>query len=164
VAREYPEVELEHRHVDAASFELLRAPRRFDVVLTENLFGDILSDEIAAVVGGIGLLPSASIGDGPSLYEPVHGSAPDLAGRGIANPVGAILSAAMLLEHSLDRADLARVVEAAVAATLRELRTPDVGGSATTREFTAGVHRNLAWLRWAGVDAEDAAAASDWAV
>jgi 3-isopropylmalate dehydrogenase len=149
VAREYTDVELEHRYVDAASFELLQSPHRFDVVVTDNLFGDILSDEIAAVVGSIGLLPSASFGAGPSLYEPVHGSAPSLAGRGIANPTGAILTVAMLLEHSLGRPDLAKVVEAAVAATLRDVRTPDIGGEATTSEFTAMVHRNMSWLRWA---------------
>jgi 3-isopropylmalate dehydrogenase len=156
VGRAYPDVELEHRHVDAISFELLQAPRRFDVIVAENLFGDILSDEAAALVGSIGLLPSASMGAGPSLYEPVHGAAPALVGRGIANPTGAILCVAMLLEHSLGRADLARAVEAAVLATLRDTRTPDVGGSATTREFTAGVVRNLAWLRWDSSINEDA--------
>ena len=149
VGREYPDVELEHRHVDAASFEVLQTPHRFDVIVTDNLFGDILSDEVAAVVGSIGLLPSVSFGDGPSLYEPVHGSAPSLAGRGIANPTGAILTVSMLLEHSLGRPDLARVVEAAVAATLRDVRTPDIGGTATTEEFTGMVHQNLSWLRWA---------------
>jgi 3-isopropylmalate dehydrogenase len=163
VAREYPEVELEHRYVDAVSYELLAAPRRFDVIVAENLFGDILSDEAAALVGSLGLLPSASLGDGPSLYEPVHGSAPTLAGRGIANPTGAILCVAMLLEHSLGRADLARAVEAAVVATLRDTRTPDVGGTATTREFTAGVMRNLSWLRWDTPASEDIAS-SEWAV
>jgi len=143
VAREYPDVELEHRYVDAASFELLRVPGHFDVVLTENLFGDILSDEVAAVVGSIGLLASASLGDGPALYEPVHGSAPDLAGKGVANPTGAILSAAMLLEYTLQRPDLARAVEAAVVQALGDTRTPDVGGSATTEEFTGAVRRRL---------------------
>ncbi|HUG52183.1 MAG TPA: 3-isopropylmalate dehydrogenase [Vicinamibacteria bacterium] len=155
VAREHPGVELEHRYVDAAAFELLQAPRRFDVVLTENLFGDILSDELGAVSGSIGVLPSASFGDGPSLYEPVHGSAPDLAGRGIANPVGAILSVAMLLEHSLGRPDLAYAVQVAVSTTLRERRTPDVGGTASTSEFTSGVLSNLAWARWSSPDTED---------
>jgi 3-isopropylmalate dehydrogenase len=150
VGAEYPDVELEHLYVDSASFELLRTPHRFDVVLTENLFGDILSDELAAIVGSIGLLPSASLGPGPALYEPVHGSAPDLAGRGIANPTGAILTVGLLLTHSLRRPDLGRLVESAVRAALRELRTPDVGGTATTAEFTAAVHRHLAWLRWAG--------------
>jgi 3-isopropylmalate dehydrogenase len=155
VAREYPDVELEHRYVDAAAFELLKAPHRFDVVLTENLFGDILSDEVGVVVGSIGLLPSASLGEGPSLYEPVHGSAPDLAGHDTANPVGAILSAAMMLELSLNRAELARSVEAAVMATLREVRTPDLGGRATTTEFTAAVRRNLDWLRWSHPSPEE---------
>jgi 3-isopropylmalate dehydrogenase len=164
VGREYPDVELEHRYVDAASFEMLQAPQRFDVILTENLFGDILSDEAAAFVGSIGLLPSASLGDGPALFEPVHGSAPALAGRGIANPTGAILSVAMLLEHGLGRPDLARLVEAAVAATLHEVRTPDIGGSATTTEFTGAVHRNLTWLRWAGETCEESVASSEWAV
>jgi 3-isopropylmalate dehydrogenase len=103
LARDFPEVELEHRYVDAASFELLAAPCRFDVVLADNLFGDILSDELAAVVGGIGLLASASLGDGPGIFEPVHGSAPDLAGRGVANPTGALLSGAALLTHGLGR-------------------------------------------------------------
>jgi 3-isopropylmalate dehydrogenase len=164
VAREHAGVELEHRYVDAASFELLQAPRRFDVVLTENLFGDILSDELAAVSGSIGILPSASFGEGPSLYEPVHGSAPDIAGRGLANPVGAILSVAMLLEYSLGRPDLAHAVNVAVATTLRERRTPDVGGTATTAEFTSGVLSNLAWARWASPDAEDAGLSYGWGV
>jgi 3-isopropylmalate dehydrogenase len=163
VAREYPDVELEHRYVDAAAFELLKAPHRFDVVLTENLFGDILSDEVGVVVGSIGLLPSASLGEGPSLYEPVHGSAPDLAGHGTANPVGAILSAAMMLELSFNRAELARSVEAAVMATLREVRTPDLGGRATSAEFTAAVRRNLDWLRWSHASPEDEAS-YEWGV
>jgi len=163
VAHEYPDVELEHRYVDAAAFELLKAPHRFDVVLTENLFGDILSDEVGVVVGSIGLLPSASLGEGPSVYEPVHGSAPDLAGHGTANPVGAILSAAMMLELSFNRAELARSVEAAVMATLREVRTPDLGGRATTAEFTAAVRRNLDWLRWSHASPEDEAS-YEWGV
>jgi 3-isopropylmalate dehydrogenase len=163
VAREFPDVELEHRYVDAAAFELLKAPHRFDVVLTENLFGDILSDEVAVVVGSIGLLPSASLGEGPSLYEPVHGSAPDLAGQGTANPVGAILSVAMMLELSLNRAELARSVEAAVTATLRDVRTPDLGGQATTAEFTAAVRRNLEWMRWSHASPEDEAS-YEWGV
>lgn len=143
VAREYPAVQLEHRYVDAASFELLAAPHRFDVVLAENLFGDILSDEAAAVTGSIGVLASASLGAGAPLFEPVHGSAPDLAGKGIANPIGAILSVALLLEYALARPDLARAVEAAVVDALEHTRTPDVGGTATTSEFTAAVLRLL---------------------
>ncbi|HJS59698.1 MAG TPA: 3-isopropylmalate dehydrogenase [Vicinamibacteria bacterium] len=148
VAKEYPDVELEHRYIDAMSFELLQAPQRFDVVLADNLFGDILSDEAAAIVGSIGVLPSASLGEQTPLFEPVHGSAPQIAGRGIANPTGAILSVAMLLEYALDRPDLARSVERAMAEALRGTRTPDIGGTATTSELTAAVHRHLEWLRW----------------
>jgi 3-isopropylmalate dehydrogenase len=167
VAKEYPAVHLEHRHVDAMSFELLQAPHRFDVILTDNLFGDVLSDEAALIAGAIGVLPSASLGDGPAIFKPVHGPAPELAGRGVANPTGAILAVAMLLEHSLNRPDLARIVESAVNVTLRDVRTPDVGGKATTREFTEAVHRNLSWLRWAHTPAEDeteATASSEWGV
>jgi 3-isopropylmalate dehydrogenase len=163
VAKEYPDVELEHLYVDAAAFELIRTPARFDVVLAENLFGDILSDELAAVVGSIGLLPSASFGDGPYLYEPVHGSAPTLVGRNIANPAGAILAAAMMLEHSFHRPDLARRLEDAVSATLKAVRTPDVGGDHSTSDVTAEVMRNLSWLRWVNVSEEDGTT-SDWAV
>jgi 3-isopropylmalate dehydrogenase len=161
VGREFGDVELEHKYVDAASFELVQTPQRFDVILTENLFGDILSDEAGVVAGSIGLLPSASLGSGPPLFEPVHGSAPDLAGRGIANPAGAILTVALLLEHAFGRADLARAVEASVVATLREVRTPDIGGAATTIEFTATVHRHLSWLRFAEWVEERS---FDWAV
>ncbi len=161
VAAEYPDVELEHRYVDAASFELVQAPYRFDVVLTENLFGDILSDVAAVVVGSLGLLPSASLGPGPFLFEPVHGSAPSLTGRGVANPTGAILTVALMLDHAFARPDLAHLVDTAVAAALREVRTPDVGGCATTAEFTAAVHRNLSWLRWSDAEEEHS---FDWAV
>ena len=167
IAREFPAVHLEHRHVDAMAFELLQAPHRFDVILTDNLFGDILGDEAALIAGAIGVLPSASLGDGPAIYKPVHGPAPDLAGRGAANPTGAILAVAMMLEHSLHRPDLARIVESAVNVTLRDVRTPDVGGKATTREFTEAVHRNLSWLRWAHTPTEDetgATASSEWGV
>jgi len=164
VAREYPDVELEHRYVDAMSFEMLEAPHRFDVVVAENLFGDILSDEAAAVVGSIGLLPSASLGSGPSLFEPVHGSAPALVGRNAANPVGALLSVAMLLEHALGRRDLARAVELAVEATLREVRTPDIGGNHTTSEFTAAVHRNLAWAKYQEPAPAEEVASYGWGV
>jgi 3-isopropylmalate dehydrogenase len=162
VGREYPDVALEHRYVDAASFEVLVAPSRLDVILAENLFGDILSDELAAIAGSIGLLASASIGDGPWLYEPVHGSAPAIAGKGIANPTGAILTVALLLEHSLRRPDLARAVEASVTTTLQEVRTPDIGGEATTAEFAEAVLRHLAWLR--NADPEKEESTSDWAV
>ncbi len=143
VAREYPEVELEHRFVDAASFELIAAPQRFDVVLADNLFGDVLSDELAAVAGGIGLLASASLGDGPGLFEPVHGSAPDVAGRGIANPTGALLTVALMLAHGLGRPDLGDALERAVVEALQDERTPDLGGNATTAQFAHAVERRL---------------------
>jgi 3-isopropylmalate dehydrogenase len=128
VAREYPEVEVEHMLVDACAMEMVRRPTRFDVIVTENMFGDILSDEAAGVVGSIGLLPSASLGaHPPALYEPVHGSAPDIAGKGVANPLGAILSAALLLRYSLGLAEEARAVESAVAKVLTEgYRTRDL--------------------------------------
>ncbi|MDR7434400.1 MAG: 3-isopropylmalate dehydrogenase [Armatimonadota bacterium] len=119
VAKGYPEVRLEHMLVDACAMEMVRRPTRFDVIVTENMFGDILSDEGAGVVGSIGLLPSASLGASPpALYEPVHGSAPDIAGQGIANPLGAILSVALLLRHSCNLEAEARAVEEAVAYVL----------------------------------------------
>jgi 3-isopropylmalate dehydrogenase len=147
VARDFPDVSLEHLYVDAASFELVRDPRRFDVILTENLFGDILSDEAAALVGSIGLLPSASLGPGPGLFEPVHGSAPDLAGRGIANPIGAILTVALLLRYGLGRGELADRVERAVEVALATERTVDLGGNATTAMMTGAVLSALAGHR-----------------
>ena len=139
VAGGYPEVELEHMLVDNAAMQLVSGPARFDVILTENLFGDILSDEAAMLTGSLGMLPSASLGaDGPGLFEPVHGSAPDIAGRGIANPLATFLSVAMLLRHGLDRPADAAAVEAAVEAVLqRGLRTPDLaqrGASSAERE------------------------------
>ena len=119
VAREYPDVALEHLLVDAATMHLLQRPGDFDVILTGNLFGDILSDEASVLAGSMGMLPSASLGEGRfGLYEPIHGSAPDIAGRGVANPLAAILSAAMLLRHSLEMEAEALAVEAAVSAVL----------------------------------------------
>jgi len=140
VAREHPGVELEHRYVDAASFELLQAPRRFDVVLTENLFGDILSDELAAVSGSIGVLPSASFGEGPSLYEPVHGSAPDITGRGIANPLATIWAGALMLDH-LGEAEAGKaIVNAMEVVTAKgEVRTGDMGGKSSTTDVAKAV-------------------------
>jgi 3-isopropylmalate dehydrogenase len=125
---EFSRVALDHMLVDAAAMHLLRAPREFDVLLTENMFGDILTDEASMLAGSMGLLPSASLGDGRiGLYEPIHGSAPDIAGRDIANPIGAILSAAMLLRHSLGLAEEATSLETAVASAVNAgLRTPDV--------------------------------------
>ena len=132
----YPDVEREHMLVDNAAMQLAMRPEQFDVVVTENTFGDILSDLAAAVMGGLGLAPSASLGDGgPGLFEPVHGSAPDIAGRGIANPAAMLRTAALLLRHGLGREPEAARLEAAVERALGERPTPDLGGSATTREF-----------------------------
>ena len=163
VAAEHPDVTLEHRYVDAASFELLRAPHQFDVVLTDNIFGDILSDEAAAIAGSIGVLPSASLGPGPGLYEPIHGAAPDIAGKGIANPTGAILTVAMMLEHVYRRPQMSRAVEKAMVAALREVRTPDVGGHATTDQLTEAVLRHLSWSRWSN-DIEEEPVGAEWGV
>ncbi len=128
IAVDYGDVELEHMLVDNAAMQLVAAPARFDVILTENMFGDILSDEAAMLTGSLGMLPSASLGaDGPGLFEPVHGSAPDIAGTGAANPLATFLSVALMLRHGLDRPDDAAAVEAAVEAALeRGLRTPDL--------------------------------------
>ncbi len=132
VAPEYPDVELDHLLVDNAAMQLVSRPADFDVIVTENLFGDILSDESAMLTGSLGMLPSASLGaEGePGLFEPVHGSAPDIAGQGVANPLATFLSAAMMLRHGLDRPDDAARIEAAVDAVLdRGLRTPDLAGA-----------------------------------
>jgi 3-isopropylmalate dehydrogenase len=128
VAPEYADVELDHLLVDNAAMQLVSEPSRFDVILTENLFGDILSDESAMLTGSLGMLPSASIGaEGPGMYEPVHGSAPDIAGKGIANPLATFLSVGMMLRYGLGRPDDADRVEAAVESVLqRGLRTPDL--------------------------------------
>ena len=136
VAAEYPDVELRHALVDSAAMELVTNADRFDVIVTENTFGDILSDVAAAVTGGLGLAASASLGEaGPGIFEPVHGSAPDIAGTGVANPAAMLRSLALLLEHSLDRRDLAEVLVAAVEETLTTHPTPDLGGDATTAAF-----------------------------
>jgi 3-isopropylmalate dehydrogenase len=128
VAKSYPDIELRNLFVDAASMELVRAPKQFDVIVTPNMFGDILSDAAAMLTGSIGMLPSASLGDGnKGLYEPVHGSAPDIAGKGIANPLAAIMSAAMLLRYSFGRKDDAARIEAAVRKVLAGgYRTADI--------------------------------------
>jgi len=137
VARDYPEVELEHLYVDACAMLLMTAPRRFDVLLTENLFGDVLSDEAAVLAGSLGMLASATVGGAVGLYEPVHGSAPDLAGRGLANPLGAILSAAMLLRHTARLEREAAEIEEAVGAVLEAgHRTPDLAGPGETPDAT----------------------------
>jgi len=127
-ADEFSEIALEHMYVDNAAMQLVTRPADFDVMVTENLFGDILSDEAAILTGSLGMLPSASLGtDGPGLFEPVHGSAPDIAGQGVANPLATFLSVAMMLRHGLDRAADAERIEAAVDAALNDgLRTPDL--------------------------------------
>ena len=149
LAGEFPAVETETLLVDAAAMHLMSRPADFDVIVTENMFGDILTDEASMLAGSLGLLPSASLGDGTSgLYEPIHGSAPDIAGRNIANPCGTIASAAMLLRHSLKLDDAASAVEAAIdAAIAAGHRTADIaepGGAVMgTKEFTAEVIRHL---------------------
>src|SRR5690606_9831155 len=148
-AEEFPELEVEHLLVDAAAMHLLSRPADFDVMVTENMFGDILTDEASMLAGSMGLLPSASLGEGKAgLYEPIHGSAPDIAGRGIANPCGAILSVAMLLRHSLGLDDAAAAVERAVAECLESgVRTRDIAAAGSepvdTREFAAAVAARL---------------------
>jgi 3-isopropylmalate dehydrogenase len=144
-AEEFPHVEVEHALVDSTAMKLVTAPRHFDTILTENMFGDILSDEASVMTGSLGLLPSASIGDGgPGLFEPVHGSAPDIAGQGIANPLAMFLSAAMMLRHGLGRQAEAAALESAVDRALDDgLRTRDLGGNAGTAEATQAVLAHL---------------------
>jgi 3-isopropylmalate dehydrogenase len=144
VAGDYPDVRVEHVLVDNAAMQLATDAGQFDVLVTENMFGDILSDLAAAVTGGLGLAPSASLSDGgPGIFEPVHGSAPDIAGRGLANPTAMLRSTALLLEHGLGRPDEARRLEHAVDRVLTTVRTPDLGGSATTAELGAAVRAQL---------------------
>ncbi len=128
VAKEYPAITLSHLYVDNTAMQLVRNPKQFDVIVTENMFGDILSDEAAMITGSIGMLPSASLGSGTlGMYEPVHGSAPDIAGQGLANPLATILSAAMMLRHSLERDDIAKRIENAVSRALESgARTKDI--------------------------------------
>jgi 3-isopropylmalate dehydrogenase len=148
VAAGYPDVALDHMLVDSCAMRIAFAPSSFDVIVTENMFGDILSDEAGAIVGSLGLLPSASLGEGTGLFEPVHGSAPDIAGRNIANPLGAIASAAMLLRHALKLETEARAIETAVERTLQDgVRTVDLaqgGASVGTREMGQAVVQRLA--------------------
>jgi 3-isopropylmalate dehydrogenase len=136
---EYPQIALEHLYVDNAAMQVARDPRQFDVVVTGNLFGDILSDLAAVIPGSLGLLPSASLGGAVGLFEPVHGSAPDIAGSGAANPVGTMLSAALMLRHGLDAAAAADDLEAAVRRALAEDPTVDLGGGRGTAAFTRAV-------------------------
>jgi 3-isopropylmalate dehydrogenase len=141
----YPGVTLEHMLVDTASMRLITNPAAFDVLVTENMFGDILTDEASVLAGSMGLLPSASLGDsGPGLYEPIHGSAPDIAGKGIANPIGTILSAALLLRYSLNLEKEAAAVETAVDQAISHgCRTVDLGGSLSTRQMADEIIERL---------------------
>ena len=150
VAKEYPDVALEHMYVDNAAMQLVKSPGQFDVMVTGNLFGDILSDLASMCVGSIGMLASASLGERQTahgtfgLYEPIHGSAPDIAGKGLANPMATILSLAMLLRHSLGLAEAADRVEAAVARTLADgILGRDLGGTAGTTEIGDAVLARL---------------------
>jgi 3-isopropylmalate dehydrogenase len=145
VAAEHSGTQLEHLLVDNAAMQLVSRPADFDVILTENMFGDILSDEAAMLTGSIGMLPSASVGsDGPGLFEPVHGSAPDIAGTGRANPLAMFGSVAMMLRYGLDRPEDAAKIESAIDRALEDgLRTADLGGGATTEDATEAVLRNL---------------------
>jgi len=142
VSKDYPEVALSHMYVDNAAMQLVKAPKKFDVIVTGNMFGDILSDEAAMLTGSIGMLPSASLNErGQGLYEPSHGSAPDIAGKGVANPLATILSAAMMLRYSLNRAEQADRIEAAVRKVLAQgLRTADIAapGAATVGTVAMG--------------------------
>jgi 3-isopropylmalate dehydrogenase len=146
VAKEYPDVELTHMLVDNCAMQLVRNPKQFDVIVTENLFGDVLSDEAAMITGSLGMLPSASLGTGTfGLYEPIHGSAPDIAGKGIANPLATILSVALMLRYSFGREAAAQRIEAAVGKVLEAgLRTPDIAGSG---EATVGTVEMAAAVR-----------------
>jgi 3-isopropylmalate dehydrogenase len=151
-AAEFPELELEHVLVDNAAMQLVSAPTRFEVIVTENMFGDILSDEAAMLTGSLGMLPSASLGEGgtvadgggPGVFEPVHGSAPDIAGRGVANPLAMFLSAALMLRHGFGMEPEAAAIESAVDRALADgLRTADLGGDATTAQATQGVLQHI---------------------
>jgi 3-isopropylmalate dehydrogenase len=149
ISLDYPDVRLEHLYVDFAAMRLVSHPGAFDVLLTENLFGDILSDEAAVLTGSLGLLPSASIGEGPGLFEPVHGSAPDIAGRGLANPVGAIASLAMLLRLGLKLSEAADMIEMGISAAIEAgVRTQDIASTGDqpvgTREMGEAITAHLA--------------------
>ena len=145
VAKDFPDVTLEHQLVDSAAMLMITNPSKFDVIVTENLFGDILSDESSVLSGTLGVMPSASHSeDGPSLYEPIHGSAPDIAGQGIANPISMILSVAMMLRYSFERYEDAERIERAVEQTLAAgILTRDLGGEASTKEMTEAIIERL---------------------
>jgi 3-isopropylmalate dehydrogenase len=139
VGKDYPDVELSHMYVDNAAMQLVRAPKQFDVMVTTNMFGDILSDAAAMLTGSIGMLPSASLDEkGKGMYEPIHGSAPDIAGRGVANPLATILSVGMMLRYSLGEAEAAERIEGAVSKVLDEgLRTADIMSAGRKQVGTA---------------------------
>ncbi len=138
VHREYPDVELSHMYVDNCAMQLVRSPKQFDVLVTTNLFGDILSDEAAMLTGSIGMLPSASLGAHAALYEPIHGSAPDIAGKNLANPIATIASAAMMLTYTFHLEKEAEAVESAILRTLAQgYRTKDIQSSGTKLVGTA---------------------------
>ena len=145
VAKDFPDVTLEHQLVDSAAMIMITNPAKFDVIVTENLFGDILSDESSVLSGTLGVMPSASHSDnGPSLYEPIHGSAPDIAGLGIANPISMILSVAMMLRDSFGRYEDAKRIEDAVEASIAAgILTRDIGGQASTKEMTEAIIERL---------------------
>ncbi|OFI47560.1 3-isopropylmalate dehydrogenase [Floricoccus penangensis] len=145
VALDYPDVTLEHQLVDSCAMLMITDPSRFDVIVTENLFGDILSDEASVLPGTLGVMPSASHSEtGPSMYEPIHGSAPDIAGLGIANPVSMILSVAMMFKESFNLSEAAQIIENAVEKTFENgIFTKDLGGQATTKEMTQAIISNL---------------------
>ena len=151
VAAEYPEIAADHLYVDAAAMELVRRPEWFDVLVTENLLGDILSDLTAALVGGLGVAPSADLGDRHAVFQPCHGTAPDLAGKDVANPLATILSGVMMLDHLADRHDdpapraAARRIEAAIAGALAagEAQTADIGGRCSTSDSARAIIRRL---------------------
>jgi len=146
VAKKYEgRVAVDDRIVDACAMQLVLNPWQFDMIVTTNLFGDILSDEIAGLVGGLGMAPGGNIGEGAAIFEAVHGSAPDIAGKGIANPLALLLAAAMMLDH-VERPDAAQRLRAAIDATLcvDNVRTGDLGGKATTRDLTQAIVRRLA--------------------
>ena len=171
IGKDYPEVKLGHQYVDSAAMLLVQRPTDFDVVLTENMFGDILSDQAGGVVGSLGLLASASIGGPVGLYEPVHGSAPDIAGKGIANPLGAILTVAMMLRHSFQLEAEAACVEEAVSAVLAKgARTADLAGKGHAAISTSEMGRRV--VRRCGLESRSSrrncrddrvSASRDWA-
>ncbi|MEM7209040.1 MAG: 3-isopropylmalate dehydrogenase [Pseudomonadota bacterium] len=151
VSTDFPDIELTHMFADNCAFQLCRQPASFDVILADNLFGDILSDQVGSIAGSLGMLPSASlpgidangVSNGTAIYEPVHGSAPDIAGHGVANPIGMILSVAMMFEYSLGRTDISKKISAAVEAALKEgFATRDIGGKATTSAMTDAIIRH----------------------